>query len=151
MATLQVRDGRSLTLTPVGYEFSEWSNYYDANWLKIELRAHEPGRSWSATDPALLTDELARLCNWLENVAASSDDESVFEGVEPCIAFCREGIERLGIQFRLEFDPDHRFDDGVRWTINVADTNLAEFAADLRREASAFPHRPEASAGATPA
>ncbi len=142
-----MEDGRSLTLTPVGYQFNAWSNHYDGNWLRIEMRAREPGRTWHRLVPALMTTELAHLCNWLENIAAGTFDEWSFEATEPCIAFERRSAERFSVLFRLEFDPEGRFDDCVRWTVSVADTNLAEFAAELRKEAAAYPERPETSAG----
>lgn len=65
----------SLNLSVSGYQFPNYpietsGDVYDANWVLIGLKASENQETWSATDPALLSDELVGLQEWLQGLIA---------------------------------------------------------------------------------
>lgn len=72
------RDGTSLRLDVVGYQFPEITaasapgdvGNWDSNWLMIAGTVHTPdGQSWSFEDPSLTTGEARELVVWLRSVA----------------------------------------------------------------------------------
>lgn len=74
-------NGTSLELRIVGYQFPELEpgqdpldpNSWDSNWLIFEGEAHTAeGESWTFSQPALTTWDVARLVKWLREVVAGT-------------------------------------------------------------------------------
>jgi hypothetical protein len=94
---------------------------------------------------ALLTWEVARLADWLD------DPSGELDFIEPCLVF--EYVERdeeklrLRVWFDLELRPDWATksfagDRDVSVELTVSDDELRAAAAELRRELESYPERP---------
>lgn len=67
---IEGRDGVSLALSPVGYQFlaPATDSWHDLNWLAIDGDIVSPDGDWRFREPCMLTDEAVRLGAWLERV-----------------------------------------------------------------------------------
>ena len=139
---LTSRDGSSLTLSPVAYEFPVlpvpsspspqpspaticWDEESDPDWLMIRGDARTPdGQSWVFIEPCLRTWEARQLGEWLGQVAAhdvnpeapGDKEAALLEFTEPNLAFVlesRHGQEvRLRVQLSAEALPPWKFRAG---------------------------------------
>ncbi len=76
----------ALTLKIIGYEFPEIEGHrYDSNWLIVEVTVTHPEGSWTASDPSLLTFEVTRLADWLENINDGKKVDDTIYFTEPNI------------------------------------------------------------------
>ncbi|WCO66109.1 hypothetical protein PO878_16535 [Iamia majanohamensis] len=71
---IEGRNGVSLALSPVGYQFPApaTDSWHDLNWLVIEGAIASPDGDWRFREPCLLTDEAVRLGAWLGRVSAGA-------------------------------------------------------------------------------
>ena len=107
---LKLGNNCSFTMTLLGYQFPELEHVeYDSNWLNVKIDVSQERGSWSATDPALLTYEVAWLIDWLRAVSAGRYDEREQEFLEPCVSFHLSPTEgephNLVIEFSHGFEP----------------------------------------------
>ncbi len=58
---------QSIKITVLGYEFSQYDNKYDANWLTIALE-HSGEIAYKNQDSCLLTWELENIKNCLSSI-----------------------------------------------------------------------------------
>lgn len=66
------REGAQFELRIIGYEFPMGNfGIEDDNWLVVKIKVSTPNGSWEATDPSLQTWDVARLANWLNDIADS--------------------------------------------------------------------------------
>lgn len=96
-----------LELKVAGYQFPRHHEPYDADWLNISVRVRHPRGSWSATDPCMLTWELAELAEWLRRVAGGEPAEAKQVFMEPELRFAVLDGEprRLRVYFEYNFRP----------------------------------------------
>jgi hypothetical protein len=79
------RDGASVQLRPVGYQYpgigGTGARDWDANWLVIQGDIRPAGaRAWSFTDPCLTTWEARSLSDWLRAVVTGDVKPSAYQG-----------------------------------------------------------------------
>jgi len=156
---LKGEEGNEFELNIKGYEFSEnASDWHDANWLNIEIRARGPRGSWNALAPVLLTEEAEYLANWLEKKTWSPALDGI-EFLEPTLSFAvvEESEENLVLRvlFWLEFLPPWAEGSGTRERIELSlkRKDLASASNSLRAQLSMYPRRnpdqPEPNARST--
>ncbi|MFI2432268.1 hypothetical protein [Streptomyces sp. NPDC018693] len=138
-----------LALRPLRYEFpAARGDQYDDNWLVVEGTATTPERSWSFTEPCLLTDEARRISTWLRGVAAGTVAVTTPElsFLEPLLAFSladrgEEGAT-IRVHLSLEAAPPGEpeiFQPSVEITLDGAALRAA--ADDWDRALAPFPPR----------
>lgn len=145
-AVLSDRSGRSLALEILRYEFPDNLNdKYDANWLIVRMTAADGQERWTASDPALLTWELAWLITWLRNLADGGATADRLDFIEPCLAFEVDGsgdaaqlTASLGYAFRSPGTPDF---EETRLTMCPGAATLRGCADALAAALARFPLR----------
>jgi hypothetical protein len=137
-----------LELELVGYQFGvPEKDRHDRNWLQVRIEAMHDGARWKATNPVLLTWEVAELAQWLEDVAAGKLVEDSPDFIEPNLRF--EFLEvppRLRVYFELEFRPNWMRAEGAPmddfWCeFPMEPDQLRVAAASLRAQLARFPQR----------
>lgn len=76
------------------------------DWCQVRVELDVPAGRWSATDPCLTGQEVARLADWLEATAAGAL-EGRLEFLEPELAFDRAtaGAGKLQIELHYALRP----------------------------------------------
>jgi hypothetical protein len=145
------KNGDRLELRVTNYEFPELrDDGSDANWLTIQLSVDIARGSWTATDPSLLTTEVAQLADWLDAIAGGQASESELEFLEPNLSFelldaTTEHV-RLRAWFELELRPTWATSNVAEERdlcadLDVARRDLRTAAEALRAQLSRFPPR----------
>ena len=71
--------GHAFELNIQGYQFPGITNdYWDSNWLLIEINVSHPRGSWVKVDPSMNTFEVARLADWMDSRHADAGDAGIF-------------------------------------------------------------------------
>ena len=143
--------GESMQLRIKGYEFpNAIGDYYDANWLSIEIAVTHRDRYWTATDPCLLTYEVEQLAIWFTRIATKVEAASVQKFLEPnlklCIIDTISNTKNLRVFFELEFRPHwlpfkHGIEEDLWLDFPLTELDLQEAANALRQEISLYPPR----------
>ena len=144
-------DGQSFELTILGYQFPNMNTEdFDSNWLIIQLDVHHPKGHWRSRDPCLLTYEVERLANFLEQVSRNEKVDAEEHFIEPNLKFrlLTPGSkdEKMRIYFELECRPSWAPSDTVGmedlWVeFPVLEINLELAAQSLRDQLSIYPQR----------
>ena len=123
--------------------------WHDRNWLNIRIAVTHPRGSWERSAPALLTEEVAKLASWFEQVARG-EARGDCRFVEPKLVFAlatdaagRE-VVRVYIEQRLRPMWAEAHESGTRdlWVDFPIDAAAFLAAAlDLRRQLAIFPER----------
>lgn len=82
-------DNHSLTIQIKGYQFPNMgsqSDKYDANWLIVAVDVDIVNEHWRAESPCLLTWEVERLVEWLEEIS-NGNNVSSLSFIEPELEF----------------------------------------------------------------
>lgn len=88
-------NGKKFELNVLGYQFVEFDNYYDANWLNIQVKAADDVSEWQAQDSCLLSYELPELREWFSNILKTDGSEDLtIDFMERELAFRYDGNER---------------------------------------------------------
>jgi len=139
-----------LRLEIVGYQFAAAKDAWDANWLRVHVRASVDGREWDSIDPCLLTSEVSEIAVWLEYLADGMD-VAPLEFLEPELVFDLVGRDgdliRLRVWFAGGLRPSWAPYDAMpsrdlAAEIAVTREELTRAAADLREQVRRFPDRP---------
>ena len=147
---LESADGQVFELRIVGYQFpEERTDPYDSNWLLMRVSAVAPRGSWSFLDPCLLTDEVAGLADWFEEIASGRPTGNLIEFIEPNLVFSLIGEDpgrRLYVHFDLASGPPwarlsaaNGGDSTLRFLLTEID--LREAAISLRSQLAVHPQR----------
>jgi hypothetical protein len=145
---LRSRDGQSLRLDIVGYQFPDIAaEESDANWLRIELAGSTTRGRWRSVDPSLLTYEVAALADWFDRVANGSVQERPLEFIEPNLSFRLSPDATFRVYLELESRPPWAASKGAPeedlWLEFPLDSGmLREAARDLRAQLARYPERP---------
>ena len=105
---LRGRDGQSIELRLVGYQFPAARTPVDATWIVVAGRVDHPRGSWTFQDPCLETTDIFSLASWLEAVARGAEDRADYGFTEPNLEFRLVGSgtdRRLRLYFELESRP----------------------------------------------
>jgi hypothetical protein len=97
-------DGSFFEMDIAGYQFPASVESplpeYDLNWLLVRIHARDTeGHEWEATDPCLLTWELAELAEWLRKLSRNEPALSEIQFLEPCLWL--EAVILIGSTFSL--------------------------------------------------
>ena len=141
----EFRNGQSwFRLTIAGYQFDWASNYHDANWLRIHGDCAIDGRQWSFTDPCLETDDVARLADWLDALAAGNYAKRFCGFIEPNLDFILTDDNAICITFAAESTPPwttfHSPEEQRQIVLPVSPA-LTDIANALRGQLSVYPQR----------
>lgn len=144
-------NGSSFGLTILGYQYPQTTDqYYDSNWLVIQVDVVHPRGAWSVKEHCLLTFEISRLAQWLEEVQADTNSSSVCGFTEPHLLLEIEksdkGTRILRIYFELQLRPpwaySRRAGQENLWVeFPCEDIDLQVAANDLRLELQQYPQR----------
>ena len=105
---LKIDNKNSLTLTLLGYQFPHLVNVeYDSNWLNVKIDVRHEQGDWSATDPCVLTYEVAELIAWFREVSAGEYSQRQLEFLEPFLSFHLSPLE--GVPDKLVIEMTHPF------------------------------------------
>ena len=148
---LKAPNGSSFRLKLVGYQYPEITNdEFDSNWLNVRIDVTLPMGSWSATAPALLAQEVQLLADWLDYVAARTQNEDETGFTEPNLWFkiIRHANENriLRVHFEIEYRPpwarSHVFGiDEYFAEFALSDADLHQAATSLRTQLAQYPPR----------
>jgi hypothetical protein len=147
---LSASDGDYVDLQISRYQYAKADNQWDANWLQIRLEASRKGRTWTTTDPMLLTWDVKELADWLDEAAQMPEASSELGFPEPNLTFERRpdknGKVDLTIWLELEARPRwaHKgYVDERDFSVDLdLDTDqLTRAADDLRSQLERFPAR----------
>ncbi len=146
-------DGSSFALKILSYQFPHLEREdYDSNWLNVRIDVITQDYSWSATEPSLLTYEVARLAEWLDAVKQGESVEDEIGFIEPCLWFKLTNdngtAKSLQIHFELEYRPDQSRMEKMRERLcfvefSLAEIDLEQASASLRSQLSNYPQRAE--------
>jgi len=130
-----------------GYQFPNMTDDpygYDMNWLNIEVTIKRGNKSWSQTDPFMLTLEIEELADWLNNIKDHIGDQW----------FCMENILFIksiesavipdgSCQLRLEINALHKLEESGCMVFEKIFTSreIAEIVRELKEVLSQFPIR----------
>jgi hypothetical protein len=147
---LSTSDGDYVDLQISRYQYAKADNEWDANWLQIRLDASRDGRTWTTTDPMLLTAEVKELADWLDEAVLLPEESSELEFLEPNLTFERRsgknGKVDLTVWLELEARPPwaHKGFFGERdlsIDLDLDVDQLKRAAEDLRAQLERFPTR----------
>ena len=144
----------SFHLTILGYQFPDAEGEtYDANWLRIRIDVSGPNGAWSATDPALLTYEVARLADWLEAQQTGAAKTPAVSFLELMLLFrvvehSSEGEKALRVHFGAFVKPSWSSEgsagqENLWLDFPLSQIDLAAAAKELRAELKRYPQRAE--------
>jgi hypothetical protein len=150
-------DGSFFEMDIAGYQFPADVKSplpeYDLNWLQVHIHARDSnGHEWEATDPCLLTWELAELAEWLGKHARGEDASSSIEFLEPCL--CLEIVpvsnSKIALKLHLAYELCHSKEDatGMQSAVVCLGMMLEELEnsiEDLTVSARAYPVRSNVS------
>lgn len=63
-------DGHALTISVVGYQYPDETQFPDSEWLIIEVSGEYAGQSWTRRDPAIIANDLKHIANWFRTLHA---------------------------------------------------------------------------------
>lgn len=142
--------GQSFTLTLQGYQFPDGrDDPHDNNWLFVAVDVSHPKGDWRASDPSLLTWEVARLADWLESVAKGGQSSASEDFLEPTLEFHvvdEQQTKALRVLFGLELRPkwaesEVASEGDVYIDFPMTEIDLVAAAQELRRQLLRFPQR----------
>lgn len=125
---------------------------YDSNWLVIAIQATTPYCSWSASDPCILTFELACFTDWLDALADGKNTSTRFGFFEPMLWFevIESGPRRLRVYIDEELKPvrnnsdDSEEDEAISIEFDIIPAELKDSVASLQSYLRTFPIRADA-------
>jgi hypothetical protein len=143
---LNSSNANSFELKIIGYEFPEIKNdYYDSNWLMVQIDIVSSQGIWNATFPALLTFEVEQLANWLNSIDSIKDDPQGCALIEPYLDFQfttkANGQQFLNVSLGMEMLPNWVTSNEFEIEFPVHEIDLPQIAKDLRLELERFPQR----------
>jgi hypothetical protein len=156
---LHSRDGASLSLAPLAYEFPEMvpqsSDDWDANWLVVRGEVVlADGRSWRFTHPCLATWDVAKLAAFLEDIGAGrlspgdpESDEFQLEFTENLVAFELAELSADHVEIEVTLASEARppwiedIHEGYVLSLRSTLAELTQAVESLHRHLERFPHR----------
>jgi hypothetical protein len=91
----------------IGYQFPDYSNEYDGNWLMIKVTVIKDSLKWSKTDPCLFTWEIQEIAEWFDKVANNQKLKSSWiRFTEPSLWFNYAEITNEKVRVSIYFDAE---------------------------------------------
>lgn len=146
---LSENENTEFILEIAGYQFPDLEGEpYDSDWLNITIRVKHPRGSWTATDPSLMTEEVADLIGWLEDMADGKTVNPDEDFTEPNLHFQLSDTDanKLRVYFDLECRPSwakstFKDEDELWVEFSVTPEILRNAAESLRLQLQKFPTR----------
>lgn len=63
-------DGHALTISVIGYQYPDETEFPDSEWLTIEVSGENAGQTWTRRDPAIIANDLKHIANWFRALHA---------------------------------------------------------------------------------
>jgi hypothetical protein len=97
----------SFQLEVIRYQYPDYSNEYDGNWLMIKVTATKDSLKWSITDPCLLAWEIQEIVEWFNALANNKKMESSWvRFTEPNLWFNYVEIAEEKVRVSIYFDAE---------------------------------------------
>ena len=146
-ASLENSEGDYIKLSIDGYQFPDMDyEYYDSNWLLINGDLSHQGSKYLFTDPCLLTRDVTKLSDWLEQVANWDANTKKLGFTEPCLSFelmpsnlIRVNVNLMAHPVLLSSDSRVRIDLCI--DIPIITKQLMSAANNLRAQLRNYPAR----------
>lgn len=136
-----------LSIRIYGYEFPHAepaSDWWDANWLRVQGRIETCDKSWKFADPCLTTAECESLIQWLR--AFPAVEPLAF--VEPLLSFEADSHHNQLIRVRLRGesfphakDREQQWNEGYELFLNIGEEQRERFILTLQHDLERFPQR----------
>lgn len=129
-----------------GYQYPEEpQNYFEANWLMVDLSVRTPKAQWQAKAPVILASELNCFLDWLQAVGENTAANRFFDFEEPTLYVCL--TERtahavtLEFHFHLDFRCPEEEQHETRVAVVLTLAELDSWIRHLKQYAEAYPVR----------
>jgi len=147
---INLEDGSVIELDIKGYEYpdpGEYSYSTDWNWLMASIKVTTPEKSWEASFPGILADELEIVAPWLREVADEPFNPAVrcytWASTEP-LFYIRDRFYEDG-KFEFVFTLANEFSDPTsgrtKFTGKFTADELQKLADDFQALSKRFPAR----------
>ncbi len=138
-------EDKNLEFEVIGYEFEnieKEDDYYDANWLSVNIKYSDSKISFDQIDHCLLSFELLDFIESIEAIIEGKIAKIITEFIEPYLEFSIYKINESYI-FDIKFVYDT---SGENWKIvsiskDMTLTNLIELNSQFREMYEKFPYR----------
>jgi hypothetical protein len=123
-----------------GYERAPAGDYYDANWLTVEIRVQAGGFNGRAS-AAILTDELAGFLSELRPLFETLGGTAKFVTMENQLDLRLQGNGKGHIELRGEVADQPGIGNRLHFTLQFDQTQLGASIRELEKVTSTFPVR----------
>lgn len=138
-------------LTIINYQFPKIEkDYYDSNWLIINIKVKGLRESWGVTDPMLLTFEVKELARWLEDLINNNERSKDLNFIEPNLRFSKikntDDKAHIRVYFELEARPKWAYSniagkEDLWIDLTPTKNDLKKAIIDLKKQLNKFPIR----------
>ncbi len=119
---------------------------FDSNWLLIYLNIKSKCGNWKTIDPSLLTSEVKKIIEWLNEISMNKSVEKNISFLEPNLEFTfikdQPHSKIIRISFDLESRPKNANDE-IDYYVDceLSNEELKKAAHDIMDELKSFPER----------
>jgi hypothetical protein len=125
----------------LGYERASVGDYYDDNWLTVQIRARVGGFR-GIVNAAILTDELVAFLAQLRPLHQSLRGVAEFTTLEEQLHMRLAGDGRGQIELIADMDDQPGIGNRLHFTLNFDQSQLGVSIRDCEKVVSQFPVRP---------
>jgi hypothetical protein len=139
--------GSSFSLDIVGYQYSDLEDqFWDANWLFVQIQLQVSEQSWAVKDPCLTTFEVQLIIDWLQRLAVNGNGNKDLVFTEPTIQFklnpAHNGKQSLRVIFRPPPQGNtSQLKDNISLDFPLEQVPFSEIIENLQIQLDRFPQR----------
>ena len=131
-------DSNGITLNIIRRTYPDASDYWDGNWLTVEIYVHVGG--WKGNYAALLrSEELLHLKNELEMLYKQPDYSFILEPIEPWIVLNFIGNKKGQITVKGQACDEIGIGNTLGFCFGIDQSYLPEIIKSLRETIDKFP------------
>jgi hypothetical protein len=140
-------DGSFFSLDIVGYQFPDHQDdYWDSNWLMMQIQVQFSEHFWSVKDPCLTTFEIQKLIEWLHQLSNNVTDNDSLGFTEPYVQFEWTIDHNRARSLRVNYRQPpkrgiHSWEDTISIDFLSSQIPFAEIIEDLQNQLAKFPQR----------
>lgn len=144
---LENGNGASFSLDIVGYQYPDiLDQYWDSNWLFVQIQIQLSEQSFSVKDPCLTTFEVPLIIDWLQRFAMNGAVEKGLVFTEPTVQFkcniVRNGKQSLRVIFRPPPQGStSQLKDNISLDFPFEQVLFSEIIENLQSQLDRFPQR----------
>jgi hypothetical protein len=136
---------KKLTINIEGYAYPFSREYWDANWLSIEILIYENRELlFNKNDTCLLTTELISLKDWLEQILKNDFKltRSSIKFIEPCISF-QADLNKLNIILKYNLSPlyEQNYDASYTLEFEINSSTLSKLINSIAGYIQKYPEK----------